>query len=102
MPPDSPTEKTQPGSLHPAGSAWYPLFEHMSNEHGLTLGDDELNSIAFMADESRMKSAGGVAWILVNALRHLTCDELHALGDAIAQRSGGTYSPNAPDQRPPK
>jgi hypothetical protein len=75
-------------------SAWYPLFEHMSKNHGLTLLDDELNTIAFMADESRLKSAGGVAWILVNALRHLTCDELHNLGEAIAKRSGGTYTPN--------
>jgi len=35
-------------------SAWYPLFEHMSKNHGLTLLDDELNTIAFMADESRL------------------------------------------------
>lgn len=72
----------------------------MSKVHGLTLLDDELNTIAFMADESRLKSAGGVSWILTNALRHLTCDELHNLGDAIAKRSGGTYSPNGRGERP--
>jgi hypothetical protein len=76
------------------GSTWYPLFEHMIRNHALTLLDDELNTIACVADESRLHAAGGVAWILVNALRHLTCDELHDLGEAIAKRSGGTYSPN--------
>jgi hypothetical protein len=91
------TEPAAAGSSPSAGSAWWPLFDHMSKAHGLTLLDDELNTIAFMADESRLKSAGGVSWILTNALRHLTCDELHNLGDAIAKRSGGTYSPNDPN-----
>lgn len=83
------------GSSPTPCSAWYPLFEHMSKTHGLTLLDDELNTIAFVADESRLKTSGGVAWILVNALRHLTCDELHALGEEISKRSGGTYTQNA-------
>lgn len=52
-------KKINTDSAH--GSAWYPLFEHMSREHGLTLLDDELATIAFKADESRLKSAGGVA-----------------------------------------
>lgn len=79
----------------PKGSVWYPLFEHMSKEHGLTLVDDELTSIASKADESRMKAKGRgdmVRWALVNALYHLDNDQLHALGAAIASRSGGTYT----------
>lgn len=50
--------KTETEVAMPVGSAWYPLFEHMSDAYGLTLTDDELNSIASKADESRLKSTG--------------------------------------------
>ena len=37
-------------------SALYPLFEHMSREHGLTLTDSELNEICRVADGIRAKT----------------------------------------------
>ena len=53
----------------------------MSNEHDMTLTDDECYIIAAKSDESRMKAgrADGVTWILVNALYHLTPDQMHIL-----------------------
>lgn len=79
------------------GSAWYPLFEHMSKEHNLTLTDDECYNIAVKSDESRMKAgrSDAVTWILVNALYHLTPEQMHRLGEELAKRSGGTYTPNS-------
>jgi len=79
-----------------AGSAWYPLFEHMANEHGLTLTDDECYNIASKSDESRMKAgrSDAVTWILVNSLYHLSTEQMNLLGAEIAKRSGGTYTPN--------
>lgn len=75
-------------------SPWYPLFQHMSDQYEMTLLDGELSEIALKADESRMKAKGRsdmVRWALVNALIHLDTEQLHALGEAIAKRSGGTY-----------
>lgn len=92
-----PETAEQPPFAEDRCSAWYLLFEHMSEEHGITLLDDELSNIAAKADESRMKSQGRghmVRWVLVNALYHLDTEQLHELGEAIANRSGGTYSPN--------
>lgn len=40
---------------------WFPLFEHMSREHGLTLTDSELTEIADKVDESRKKAAERIA-----------------------------------------
>lgn len=79
-------------------SASYPLFKHMSDTYQLTPGEDELREIIAKADESRMKENGRgeiVRWALVNALHHLDTDQLHELGEAIAKRSGGTYTPTA-------
>jgi hypothetical protein len=84
-------------------SASYPLFKHMSDTYQLTLIEDELQEIIAKADESRMKANGRadmVRWALVNALYHLDTEQLHELGEAIAKRSGGTYTPNAPGERP--
>ena len=70
----------------------------MSDTYQLTLIEDELQQIIAKADESRMKSNGRgdmVRWALVNALYHLDTEQLHELGEAIAKRSGGTYSPNS-------
>jgi len=81
----------------PMGSASYPLFKHMSDTYQLTLIEDELRQIIAKADESRMKANGRgdmVRWALVNALYHLDTEQLHELGEAIAKRSGGTYTPN--------
>lgn len=76
------------------GSASYPLFEHMSKEHGLTLTETQLHDICEVADHMRMKQKGGVVWILINALHHLTADELRRLGEEIAKRSDAIYTPN--------
>jgi hypothetical protein len=43
---NSPTEKPY----------WFPLFEHMSQNYGLTLVDDELSQIARAVDEVRSKN----------------------------------------------
>ena len=78
-------------------SASYPLFKHMLDTYNLTLIEDELQDIIAKADEARMKSngrSGMVRWALVCALYHLDTEQLHELGEAIANRSGGTYSPN--------
>ena len=86
------------GSPAPHGSASYPLFKHMFDTYQLTLIEDELHEIIAKSDESRMKASGRgnmVCWALVNALYHLDTEQLHELGEAIAKRSGGTYSPNA-------
>lgn len=83
--------------LPPAGSAFYLLFQHLSDTYGLTLIEDELNQIIHKADECRMKAngrAGMVPWALANALYHLDTEQLHQLGEEIAKRSGGTYTPN--------
>jgi hypothetical protein len=37
----------------PAGSAWYPLWEHMHDNHGLILLDSEINDMLLVADEMR-------------------------------------------------
>ncbi len=42
-------------------SPWYPLFEHMSREHELTLLDDELATIASLADKCRVEIAEKLA-----------------------------------------
>ena len=48
-------------------SMWYPLFEHLSREHGLTCLESELDEIARKADESR----GVDVEKLVTALRFI-------------------------------
>lgn len=74
-------------------TATYALFKHMSDTYQLTLIEDELQEIITKSDESRLLANGDVVRnILVNALRHLDTDQLHELGEAIAERSGGTYS----------
>ena len=87
-------KESVPAAATPS-SPWYPLFEHMSLEHGLTLLDGELAEIANKADESRLKSRGRsdmVLWILVNALYHLDTEQLHELGEEVSKRSGGKYN----------
>lgn len=78
-------------------SPWYPLFEHIARQHGLTLTDSECNEIAAKADESRLKSShDGVTWILINALRLLDDQQLHSLYDEIGKRISGTSTMKVP------
>lgn len=75
----------------------FPLFKHMADTYNLTLVEDELRQIINKADESRMKAHGHsemVKWALVNALYHLNIEQMHELGEAIAKRSGGTFTVN--------
>ena len=51
--PDSTAGQPQSGSLHSACSAYWVLFEHMSQEHGLTLLDSELEDICQTVDRMR-------------------------------------------------
>lgn len=37
----------------PANSYYYPLFEHMSREHGLTLLEDDMNQIVRIVEKMR-------------------------------------------------
>ena len=41
----------------PAGSAWYPLWKHMHDNHGLILLDSEINDMLLVADEMRQHGA---------------------------------------------
>ncbi|HTJ77974.1 MAG TPA: hypothetical protein VL357_03185 [Rariglobus sp.] len=43
----------------PAGSFYYPLFEHMSREHGLILTDSELAEIVRVSEALSRNDAGG-------------------------------------------
>ena len=64
----------------------------MSDNHGLTLLESEMDDICQVADEMRMKKSNGVMWILINALRHLDNDQMKTLLDEIEKR---TKTPNA-------
>lgn len=75
-------------------SAYWPLFKYICDNHGLALLDSELEDICHAADKMRMEKSGGVTWILVNALHHLSPDQLDTLGEEIAKRTGATYTPN--------
>lgn len=77
------TKKSALGSA--VCSAYYPLFEHMSQEHNLTLLDSEMEEIVQTVDKMRMTQSG-VQWILVNALRHLDCEQLDILAEEIDKR----------------
>ena len=68
------------------GSTFYPLFEHMSHEHGLTLSESEMAEITHVADKMRMQQSGMVQWILINALHHLDGDQLKELLHEISKR----------------
>ena len=77
------------------GSTFYPLFEHMSHEHGLTLSESEIAEIIHVADKMRMQQSGVVQWILINALHHLDGDQLKELLHEISKRI------NNPKYHPP-
>lgn len=47
-----------PVRMQPAGSVWYPLFAHMSDEYQLTLLDSELSEIADKAANHRRRPEG--------------------------------------------
>lgn len=74
-------------------SYWFPLFSHMSDAHGLTLINDEMEQIAMAVGECQVKG-NGVAFFLVNALRFLSQEELVILGTAIASRCGHRLEPS--------
>jgi hypothetical protein len=101
---DQATQGTTPSGSPPSPaaqcSAYWHLFKHISDNHGLTLLDSELEDICQAADKMRMEKSGGVTWILINALHHLTLEQLDTLGEEIAKRAGAIYTPNDPAQRP--
>ena len=74
----------------PCSASWH-LFKHMSDNHGLTLLESEMDDICQVVDEMRMKKSDSVTWILINALRHLDNDQMQTLLDEIAKR---TKTPN--------
>ena len=51
---DKPSKTTEPGdSLNRPGSVYFPLFKHMSDNHGLTLLDSEMEDICRVVEEVR-------------------------------------------------
>jgi len=95
--PTSPQTPTRSALAQPTGSASYPLWKHMHDNHGLILLESEMDDMLQVADEMRMKRTDGVVWILVNALRHLDNEQLKRLRTAITKR----ITPNRRSERQP-
>jgi hypothetical protein len=76
---------------HAPSARWAPLTEHMRSFHGLTITKVEAKLIAHIAEQCSLSECGGVPWLLSNALRHLSREQLNDLGEAIANRSGSVY-----------
>ena len=70
---------------------WTKTAAHIKEKHGLDLNSVELATIVNMADDERIKEYG-VIFILVNALKSLSTEDLQKLGRDIASRCGADFT----------